>query len=112
MMDEIRAMLFSIGVEVPVAFVIALTHGRKIAGLAAAAAGFGTMLTHPFVWYGALALFRLVDYWVAVAIVETFAVLGEWPIYMFLTGFLWRRALLVSLAANGGSFLLGLWLFG
>jgi pimeloyl-ACP methyl ester carboxylesterase len=111
MISQIEAMAFSMGVEAVVAFALALTHGRGTAGMAAAAAILGTALTHPIVWQGALALYPVAPYWVVIALVESVAVFGEWPVYMFLTGFLWRRALIVSFLANAASFGLGLYLF-
>lgn len=129
-MDQIVAMVFSVAVEMPAALIAclalhrpladflslrtvraAMAHpGARVAGLAAVAAGLGTLVTHAIVWYGVLHMYPSVGYWPAVIVGEAFAVLGEWPVYIFLAGLAWRRALAVSLAANCTSFLSGLWL--
>lgn len=81
-----------------------------------AAIGFGaSAITHPIVWfvipsavYYALAWPSLSDeWWVAVAIGETFAVLGE-AVWLRLFGVRAIVALGVSLFANAWSFSLGL----
>jgi hypothetical protein len=65
-------------------------------------------ITHPIVWFVIPELARaagLGGWWTAVAVGETFAVLAE---AAFLACFGVRRALLWALAANGCSFVMGL----
>ncbi len=108
-MTQVDAMLLSIAMEVPVALLIGLTQGVRMAFATACAAALGTMLTHPLVWHGATGLMPVIGYVPTVSIVEAFAVLGEWPLYM-LAGWSARWALAGSLLSNGVSFVVGLYL--
>jgi hypothetical protein len=106
-MTELEAMMLSIAIEAPVAALLGLTHGRGASARAVAAATLGTIMTHPIVWFGALALYGVMSYWPTLIIVETFAVIAEWPFYMIMTKFLWRRSLALSFIANAMSFAIG-----
>jgi hypothetical protein len=111
-MDQISAMLLSMSAEAPAAALLALAAGRRISILAAAAAVLGTLMTHPVVWYGALMLFEVMDYWPAFGIAETYAIACETIVYQVLTGLTWGRALALSFGANWASILLGWALIG
>lgn len=111
-MDQIDAMLLSIGSEAPVAAILGMLAGRRASMLAAASAALGTLMTHPIVWYGALRLYEIMPYWPAFAIVEAFAILGETVVYQVLMGVSWPRAFGLSFAANGASIALGWALLG
>jgi hypothetical protein len=67
------------------------------------------LATHPLVWFLFPGL--LISYPTRVALSEVWAVLGEAAAYALIWPALgpWRAALL-SLAANSGSFLIGLWI--
>jgi hypothetical protein len=111
-MDQINAMLLSISSEAPAAALLALVAGRRMSMLAAAAAGLGTLMTHPIVWYGALMLYELMDYWPAFAIVEAYAIACETIVYQVFTGLGWLRSFALSFAANWASIALGWALIG
>ena len=67
------------------------------------------LATHPLVWFLFPGL--LISYPMSVALSEVWAVLGEAAAYALIWPALGpRRAALLSLAANGGSFLIGLWI--
>jgi hypothetical protein len=109
-MDQIDAMLLSMASEAPAAAALGLLAGRRVSQAAAASAVLGTLMTHPVVWYGALTLYTVMDYWPAFAIVEAYAILCEMAVYQVLTGLAWARAFALSFAANWASILLG-WQF-
>jgi hypothetical protein len=111
-MDQINAMLLSMASEAPVAALLALAAGRKASMWAALSAAFGTLMTHPVVWYGALSLYELMPYWPAFGIVEAYAILCETVVYQVLTGLSWPRAFALSFAANWASICLGWTLLG
>jgi hypothetical protein len=111
-MDQINAMLLSMASEALAAGTIGLLASRQVSMLAAVAAILGTMLTHPFVWHGALQLYEIMDYWPAFAIVETFAIVCETLSYRLITEVSWPRAFGFSFAANWASILLGWTLLG
>ena len=111
-MDQINAMLLSMASEAPAAALLGMMAGRRASMLAALAAALGTLMTHPIVWYGALRLYQVMDYWPAFAIVETYAILCETVVYRVLTGLAWDRSFALSAAANWASILLGWALIG
>lgn len=111
-MDQINAMLLSMASEAPAAALLGMLAGRRTSMLAAAAAVFGTLMTHPIVWYGALNLYEVIEYWPAFGIVEAYAILCETVVYQVFTGLTWVRAFALSLAANWASILLGWALIG
>jgi hypothetical protein len=107
----LSAFLFTQAVEVPI-YVVALRRwgdrARFGALPVAVAVGFGaSLLTHPIVWFEIPRMpFR--SYGEMVAFAETFAVVAE-GLYLYAVGaFVFRRAMLVSLLANGASASLGL----
>ena len=73
---------------------------------AARAAFAGSLLSHPFVWWGYFQLVHDYGYWPTFAAIEAFAVLSEAPFYR-LAGAAWPRALLISLLVNASSVLAG-----
>jgi len=100
----LSAFLFTQVVEMPI--YARLARAGWIAAFGASA------LTHPIVWFVIPALVPG-DYWVMVAVAETFAVVAE-ALYLHF-GFQVRRALLWSLLANASSASLGMmsrYLFG
>ena len=105
-MNQTEALVWSLGVEVPV--VVALTWGRsdrwRLVPLAFAA----TLLTHPF----AIAAFRgltpYLPYPGRVVVVESLVSLAEAALYWRLGGLEGRRALAVGVVANAASYLCGL----
>lgn len=111
-MDQINAMLLSMASEAPAAALLGMLAGRRASMLAALSAMLGTLMTHPVVWYGALRLYQIMDYWPAFAIVEAYAILCEMIVYQVLTGLNWARAFALSFAANWASILLGWTLLG
>jgi hypothetical protein len=111
-MDQIVAMLLSMASEAPAAALLGMIGRRRLSILAAAAAVLGTFMTHPIVWYGALRLYEVMDYWPAFAIVEAYAILCETIVYQVFTGLSWPRAFALSFAANWASIVLGWTLVG
>jgi hypothetical protein len=111
-MEQIAAMILSMASEAPAAALLGLAAGRRVSILAAASAVLGTLMTHPIVWYGALRLYEVVEYWPAFAIVEAYAILCETIVYQVFTGLSWPRAFALSFAANWASIALGWALIG
>jgi hypothetical protein len=111
-MDQINAMLLSMASEAPAAALLGLIWARRISMLAAAAAILGTLMTHPIVWYGALRLYEVMEYWPAFAIVEAYAILCETVVYRVVAGLNWPLALVLSFTANWASIALGWALIG
>lgn len=111
-MDQIDAMILSMASEAPAAALLGMLAGRRVSVLAAAAAVFGTLMTHPIVWYGALRLYEVMDYWPAFSIVEAYAILCEMVVYRVFTGLAWPLAFGLSFTANWASILLGWALIG
>jgi hypothetical protein len=111
-MDQINAMLLSMASEAPAAGLLGMAFGRKESMLAALSAVLGTLMTHPIVWYGALSLYQIMQYWPAFGIVETYAILCETIVYQTLTGLSWARAFALSFVANWASIALGWMLLG
>lgn len=124
-MTQPEAAALSIVIEAPVAAMLAATwawarpadprldprRGALVAGLfAAGVATAGTLLTHPLVWTGALALYQTLGRPLTLAVVETGAVLGEALLYAAVLPR--ARALPLSLAANATSALIGAVLVG
>jgi hypothetical protein len=109
-MTQWSAYLLSFCSEAIAAALLAFAVWRNIrlSALAAFAAVLGTALTHPIVWPSALWLYREIGYWPGFIIVEVFAILGEWPVYRWLTRVSWPWSLTLSITANAASISLGL----
>ena len=112
-MTELVASALSIGIEAAVAPVLTAAlvppaDRRHRAIVAAGVAAAGTLLTHPAVWYGALALYPRIGVAPTLVLVEVGAVLAEAALYCIVLPP--SRALVVSFGANAASALLGAWL--
>ncbi len=111
----LRAFLLTqmveMGVYVPVAGSRPMRERVAIAFAASA-------ITHPLVWFVIPDAVRLAgttgdwhtDWWIVIAVAETFAFLAE-ALWLWLFGARPARAVLKSLLANGASFTLGLFLY-
>jgi hypothetical protein len=110
-MSQPFALLLSILIEASVAsaVVAALRWGSGIR--AALAAALGTLATHWPAWQAIAHLDGMVGYLPAVLVVETAVVLVESVVYRMLVPLPGRRALSISLVANGASVVVGLALY-
>ena len=113
-MVEAEALLISMAVEGPLAFsIVRLTRwpgrGALHAGLASAVA---TAVTHPQVWAAAFWAYPRFPYWPTAIVLEALVIIVEGLLIAWMAELTLRRAMVVSLIANSGSFLLGLWLTG
>ncbi len=107
-MSQLDALARTLALEIPVAVgLLAVTRWAprsellRAAGVSAAA----SLLTHPvawtlFVWLGS----SVEDYWVRAVPIELVLTGVEAALYARLLPLPWRRALAVSLLANGVSF--------
>jgi len=101
------AMLLSIAVEAAIAAAWIRVLGWGSALRAAVAATLGTMLTHWFAWHGApIAMAAIGDAKGFVA-VEAAVTIIEAAVYWYVVPLSPLRALVTSLAANGGSAAVG-----
>lgn len=97
----LRALAFTQVIEAPIY--------RRALGLSWPRALLPSFLTHPFVWFAFPQLTRVgVSYAAWVAVAELTVWLVEAGLLVRLARVSWARGLLVSLAGNGASFLLGL----
>jgi hypothetical membrane protein len=111
----LRAFLFTQAVEMGI-YARATTNRpwRERVGIAFAASA----MTHPIVWFVITQLTRYVgatgdfrtDYWIGVAVAETFAVLAE-ATWLTVMGVRAHHALAWSLGANAASFTFGLFCY-
>lgn len=113
-MDAATARLISVLVEAAVAAALVAwrrwpARGRAVG--AAGAAALGTLASHPLAWDSIVALTPRVGYGAAVSAVEALVVLGEAGVYVWVLALPLRRALMLSLAANGASLAVGLFLY-
>ena len=113
-MTEIEALALSALIEAPIAYLVARiarwpSRGNLHVGAAAAAA---TAITHPQFWAAALWTYSRFPYWPSILVLEAIVVLVEGTLIAWMAALRVDRALLVSLVANSGSFLFGLWLEG
>jgi hypothetical protein len=106
-MTQIEAMLLSMASEAIVAAAVASTW-RLRWWRAAAAAVVGTALTHWLLWQVFADVADATGYWTALAACEAAVVLVEAVVYRLALRCRWTTAVLVSLAANAASTLLGL----
>jgi len=102
-MSQLVAMLLSIGIEAAIAsaLIAALAWGSAVR--AAAAAAFGTLLTHWFAWHWSPPLMAAVGGIPGFIAAEAGVTLVEAGVYRFLVPVGVGRALVLSLAANGSS---------
>jgi hypothetical protein len=113
-MVEAEALLISMVIEGPIAFLIVhLTRwpsrGAVHVGLAAAVA---TAVTHPQLWSAALWAYPRFPYWPGIVVLEALVILAEGLLIAWMAGLAWPRAMLVSLIANAASCLAGLLIAG
>lgn len=113
-MTEVEALLLSAAVEAPLAWLTARL-GRwpcRGPGHVAAASAAATAVTHPQLWGAALWAYPRFGYMPSVLALEAVVVLVEGGLIAWIARLRLRQAMLVSLIANTGSLLLGLWLAG
>ncbi len=113
-MTEPEALLLSIAVEAPVAYVMVRARAMPGRGAwhAALAAAIATMATHPHLWALALLLYQRLGYWPGAIVAEVLVVAVEAVILAWSAGLSPRHALVASTAANGASVGVGLLLSG
>jgi hypothetical protein len=109
-MNEIEALLLSAIIEAPLAYIVARAGGWPNRGNlhVAAAAAAATAITHPQLWAAALWTYSRLPYWPSILALEAVVVLVEGALIAWMAGLRIDRAMLVSLVANVGSFLIGL----
>lgn len=112
-MTEFEAMMWSIAIEAPLAYiVVSLTHwpcrGPVHAGIAIMLA---TAVTHPQLWEASLWLYPQIGYWPTVGCTEALVALVEGAILAWAIDLSPMKALLVSGIANGASALAGIAFF-
>jgi hypothetical protein len=111
-MSEAEALLISMAIEGPVAFVLVSlvrwpSRGPLHAGLASMVA---TAVTHPQMWTLAIWSYGRFPYWPAILTIEALVVVVEAALIAWMARLTIGRAGIVSLVANSASFLAGLWL--
>lgn len=111
-MVEAEALVISAAIEAPIAFLTARlarwpSRGALHVGLASAVA---TAVTHPQLWSAAIWAYPRFHYWPSIVVLEVTVVLVEGGLIAWMAGLRVDRAMLVSIIANLGSFLFGLWL--
>ena len=111
-MSEAEALLISMAIEGPVAFVLVTltgwpSRGALHAGLASMVA---TAVTHPQMWTLAIWSYGRFPYWPAILAIEALVVVAEAALIAWMARLTLIRAGTVSLVANSASFLAGLWL--
>ncbi len=113
-MTEIEALILSAAIEAPIAFLVAHKMRWACRGSlhVAAASAAATAITHPQLWAAALWAYPRFPYWPSIIVLELAVVLVEGGLIAWMAALRIDRAMLVSLAANGGSCLFGLWFAG
>lgn len=108
--SEFAALLLSALIEAPIAFlVVRLARWPSRGALhVAAASAVATAVTHPQLWAAALWAYPRFPYWPSLIALEAAVVLVEGGLIAWMARLRLDRAMLVSLVANGGSFLAGL----
>jgi hypothetical protein len=106
-MSQLVAMLLSIGIEAAIAWVLIAALGWGSAARAAAAAALGTLLTHWFAWHWSPPLMAAIGHVPGFVATEAGVTLVEAGVYRFVVPVDVGRALVLSLAANGGSAAVG-----
>ena len=109
-MTEIQALVLSCAVESPIAYLIARVSRWTSRGPrhVAAASAVATAVTHPQLWTAALWAFPRFTYWPSALTLEAVVVLVEGGLICWMAQMKPSQAMLVSLAANTGSMLVGL----
>jgi hypothetical protein len=109
-LSEFQALLLSVAIEAPIAWlVVRLTRWPSRGPLQAAlAAATATAVTHPQLWAAVLWLTPRFG-WQSVSLAgEVVVVIVEGLLIAWMAGLSLRHAMLVSLVANGASFAVGL----
>jgi len=111
-MSEAEALLISMAIEGPIAFVLVTlarwpSRGALHAGAASMVA---TAVTHPQMWSLAIWSYGRFPYWPAILSIEALVVVVEAALIAWMAELTPARAGAVSLVANSASFLIGLWL--
>ena len=111
-MTEAEAMLISAAIEGLIAFAIVWvakwpSRGALHVGAAAAVAA---AVTHPQLWAAALWAYPRFSYWPSILVLEALVVVVAGLLIAWMAQLALWRAMIVSLAANAASFLIGLWL--
>ena len=111
-MTEFEALTISAAVEALIAFGLARAVGWPCRGNlhVAAASAAATAITHPQFWAAALWAYPRFPYWPSIIVLEAIVVVVEGGLIAWMAALRVDRAMLVSLTANSGSLLLGLWL--
>jgi hypothetical protein len=111
---EFEALALSAAIEAPIAYVVMrLTQWPSRGNLhVAAASAAATAISHPQLWAAALWAYSRFPYWPSIIASEALVVLVEGCLIAWMAGLRIDRAMVVSLIANSGSFLFGLWLEG
>lgn len=109
-MIEVQALVLSCAVESPIAYLIARLSRWPSRGPlhVAAASAVATAVTHPQLWAAALWAFPRFGYWPSALTLEAVVALVEGGLICWMAHMRLSQAMLVSLAANAGSMLVGL----
>ena len=102
---QLAAWLVTLAVEAIVAAILARQFGL-VSGKAAAAAFFGSLVTHPVVWWTYFKIIYAIGYWPTFAVVEGFAV-GVEAVFYRAAGARWDAAFAISFVVNAASVLVG-----
>jgi hypothetical protein len=113
-MVEAEALVISMAIEGPIAFLIVRLakwpcRGALHVGLASAVA---TAVTHPQLWSAAFWAYSRCPYWPSIFVLEVLVIMAEGLLIAWMAGLPLHRALLVSLIANSASCLAGLLISG
>ena len=106
-MSQPLAMLLSIAIEAAIASALIRVLGWGSAARAAASATLGTILTHWFAWHWSPSVMAAIGDIPGFVAVEAGVTVVEAGVYRFLVPVGLGRALMLSLAANGGSAAVG-----
>ncbi len=111
-MTEFEALALSAACEAPIAYLVARLAAwpSRGNGHVAAASAAATAITHPQLWDTAQWAYSRFPYWPSIIALEAVVILVEGGLIAWMAGLRIDRALLVSLAANSGSCVFGLWL--
>ena len=111
-MTEPEALALSVAIEAPLAWLVARTAGWPCRGPwhVAAASAVATAVTHPQLWAAALWAYARFPVWPSLLVLEAIVVLVEGLLIAWMARLTIAQAMLVSLVANTGSLLFGLWL--
>ncbi len=108
-MTQWEALALTLALEVPVALAIAWFAGlRDKMWRTAAVSVAASLITHPFAWYLAIHTQNMWPFWPRAALIETGVTLIEAVVYAKGLPTRWTLATVMSVAANGFSFFVGL----